>query len=172
MIKTWLIKVSAPIYGADIYYRAYSKNNPELLDNWYESICENIIRESWDKYSWQLHLEDGESEEDYEEACNQAWENWRCDCCIEVSEATQEDLQNIAPDGNVDNVKIIYDERDVFLLYFKGLVINWRSIQKKPVSGTLLLIKKDLEEGFIEMLENYFSNKNEFRWNGVTIKLI
>ena len=51
MIKTWLISASAPICGTDTYYRAYSEVNPELLEEW-NYICEDIIQELWDKYSW------------------------------------------------------------------------------------------------------------------------
>lgn len=112
MIKTWLISASAPICGTDTYYRAYSEVNPELLDNW-NDICNDIIQELWDDYSWGLHLEDEEyeTEEEEDEAYEQAWEDWQCDCNISVDEATQEDLEDVAPGGNIDNIEIVYDER-------------------------------------------------------------
>ena len=65
---------------------------------------------------------------------------------------------------------------NIYLQYLKELMINWRCIQKKPIGGCLMLIKNDLEEDFIEMLENYLGdfkvNENEFYWNGTTIKLV
>ena len=112
-IKTWLISASAPICGTDTYYVAYSEVNPELLDNWYEDICINIIQKLWDNYSWGLHLDDEEyeSEEEEKEAYDQAWEDWKCDCNIYVEEATKEDLKDVAPGGNINNIEIVYDER-------------------------------------------------------------
>jgi len=113
-MKQWLIKASAPICGTYTYYRAYSEVNPELLNNWYEDVCMNIIQELWDNYSWALHLddEDYETEEDREEAYDQAWEDWKYDCEINVDEATEEDLQDVAPAGDIENIEIIYDERN------------------------------------------------------------
>lgn len=116
MIKTWLISASAPICGADIYYRAYSEVNPELLERW-NDICDQIVEELWDNYSWGLHPEDEEydSEEEeneaYEQAYEQAYEDWKCDCNINVDEATQEDLEDVAPGGDVNSIEIVYDER-------------------------------------------------------------
>lgn len=112
MIKTWLITASAPICGTDTYYRAYSENNPEFLENW-NDICDDIIQELWDNYSWGLHLEDEEyeSQEEEDEAYDQAWEDWKCDCEICVDEATEEGLKDVAPGGNIDNIEIVYDER-------------------------------------------------------------
>lgn len=113
MIKTWLISASAPICGTDIYYRAYSEANPELLKSW-DDICDQIIEELWDNYSWGLHLEDEEydSEEEENEAYEQAYEDWKYDCEINVEEATQEDLKDVAPGGNIDCIEIVYDERE------------------------------------------------------------
>ena len=112
MIKTWLVSASAPICGTDTYYRAYSEVNPELLENW-NDICNDIIQELWDKYSWGLHLDDEEyeSQEEEDEAYDQAWEDCKYDCGILVDEATEEDLEDVAPGGNIDNIEIIYDER-------------------------------------------------------------
>ena len=68
------------------------------------------------------------------------------------------------------------EKNNVYIQYFKELIINWRCIQKKPIGGTLLLIKEDLEEDFINTINNYLSNfkinKNEFYWIGIIIKLI
>ena len=64
----------------------------------------------------------------------------------------------------------------IYLQYLKELMINWRCIQKKPVGGSLILVKNDLEEDFIKMLESHLHefkiNGNEFCLNGTTIKLI
>ena len=74
----------------------------------------NIIQELWDKYSWGLHIEseDYDSEEEEQEAYEQAYEDWECDCNINVDEATEEDLEDVALGGNVDNIEIVYDERE------------------------------------------------------------
>lgn len=65
---------------------------------------------------------------------------------------------------------------NVYLQYLRELMTNWRCIQKKPIGGCLMLIKSDLEEDFIEMLENHLHNfkvnENEFYCNGTTIKLV
>lgn len=109
MIKTWLISASAPICGTDTYYRAYSEVNPELLENW-NYICDDIIQELWDSYSWYLEDDEYDSEE-VDEAYEQAWEDWEYNCSIVVDEATEEDLEDVAPGGNIDNIEIVYDER-------------------------------------------------------------
>jgi len=107
MIKTWLIKASAPICGTDTDYIAYSEKNPEFSEDW-DNICNFIIEDLWDNYSWCLHLEDEEydSEEEENEAYDQAYEDWRCDCNIYVEEATEEDLED------VNAIEIVYDERE------------------------------------------------------------
>jgi hypothetical protein len=65
---------------------------------------------------------------------------------------------------------------NIYLQYLRELMINWRCIQKKPIGGCLMLIKNDLEEDFIEMLESHLHdfkvNEDEFHWNGTTIKLV
>ena len=112
MIKPWLITASAPICGTDTYYRAYSEENPELSEDW-SYVFDLIVEDLWNEYSWGLHLEDEEYESEDEEyqAREQAYEDWRCDCSISVDEATEEDLENVAPGGNIDNIEIVYDER-------------------------------------------------------------
>ena len=86
--------------------------NPELSEAWID-ICADIIQELWDNYSWGLHLEDEEyeSEEEEQEAYDQAWEDWQCDCNINVDEATEKDLEDVAPGGNIEHIEIVYDER-------------------------------------------------------------
>lgn len=112
MIKIWLIKASAPVCGTDTYYRAYSEANPELSESW-NNICDQIVEDLWDNYNWCLHLDDEEyeSEEEEQEAYDQAYEDWRCDCNIDVDEATEEDLEDVAPGGDVNAIEIVYDER-------------------------------------------------------------
>ena len=111
-MKTWLVTASAPLCGTDTYYRAYSEVNPELSEDW-DDICMNIIQELWDNYSWGLHLEDGEyeSQEEEDEAYDQAWEDWRCDCSVCVEESSEEEILDIAPGGDINAVEIVYDER-------------------------------------------------------------
>ena len=113
MIKTWLISASAPICGTDTYYLAYAEDNPEFSENW-QDIENSIIEELWDNYSYLLHLDDEEydSEEDEIEAYDQAYEDWRCDCEVHAEEATEEDLEDVAPGGDVKCIEIIYDERN------------------------------------------------------------
>ena len=113
MIKTWLISATAPIAGCEEYYVAYSEENPETLPDWDDIVME-IIQELWDNYSWCLHLDDEEyeTEEEETEAYDQAWEDWKCDCEVCVEEASQNDLEDIAPGGDINNIEIIYDERE------------------------------------------------------------
>ena len=63
-----------------------------------------------------------------------------------------------------------------YLQHLRELIINWRCIQKKPIGGCLMLIKNNLEEDFIKMLENHLHdfkvNENEFYFSGITIKLV
>lgn len=110
-MKKWLIKASAPVCGTDTYYRAYSEENP--LDACPE-IYDEIIEELWDNYSYLLHIEDEEyeTEEELNEAWDQAYEDWRCDCNIYAEEATDEDFEIHAPGGNLDALEIKYDKRN------------------------------------------------------------
>ena len=113
MIKTWLIKASGPICGTDTYYLAYSEDNPEYIEEW-SYIEDKIIQDLWDSYSWCLHLDDEEydSEEEKTEAYDQAWEDWKCDCEISVEEVeSKEEIEDIAPGGDVDSIEIVYDKR-------------------------------------------------------------
>lgn len=110
-MKQWLITANAPFCGTETHYGAYSESNP--LEK-FPKLEEDIIQELWDDYSYLLHLddEDYESEEDRDEAYDQAWEDWRCDCNIYAEEATDEDFEMYAPGGDVKCLEIIYDERN------------------------------------------------------------
>lgn len=105
MVKTWLIKASAPICGGvDIYYSAYSKEDPLDSDNFpFNEITECL----WENYGYLLHLEDEEyeSDEERDEAYDQAYENWVCDCSFSSEEM---DLD----EDNPEDYELIYDERE------------------------------------------------------------
>lgn len=104
MIKAWLIKASAPICGTDTYYSAYSKKDPlDSNDFPFNEITESL----WEDYSYLLHLDDEEydSEEERDEAWDQAYENWKCDCSFSSEEM---DLD----EDNPDDYELIYDERN------------------------------------------------------------
>ena len=75
-MSVWLVTVSPPIVGCDEHYLC--REDPNEIEDLYDNIELQLIEESWDQYSWTLHLEDDdyESEEEYEEACNEAYENW------------------------------------------------------------------------------------------------
>lgn len=109
-MKQWLIKASAPICGTDTVYLAYCDNDP--LDD--DSVWEYIVNDLWDMYSWTLHLDDEEydTEEDYEEAMDQAWEDWRTDCDISAEEADNEEIEDLAPGGDINNIAIVIDHRN------------------------------------------------------------
>ena len=111
-MKTWLITAEAPIAGCEEYYVAYSKENPETLPCWNDIVME-IIQELWDNYSWNLHLDDEEydSEEERDEAYDQAWEDWKCDCYIYAKKSSKEEIIDNAPGGDINALDIIYDER-------------------------------------------------------------
>jgi hypothetical protein len=103
MIKPWLIAVSAPICGTDTYYCAYSEDDPLNYDDFPFDEITNYL---WDNYSYLLHLDDEEyeSEEEREEAQDQAYEDWKCDCNFSSEEM---DLEL----DNPDDYETIYDER-------------------------------------------------------------
>ena len=113
MIKTWLITATAPVAGCEEHYVVYSENTPEDLPGWDDFII-NITQDLWDNYSWCLHLDDEEyeSQEEEDEVYEQAWEDWKCDCNINVDEATEEDLKDVAPGGYIGALEIIHDERN------------------------------------------------------------
>ena len=123
MIKTWLITASAPICGTDTHYCAFSEENP--LEN-FELYPKNILDEFpfdeiteylWESYSYLLHLDDEEyeSQEEEDEAYDQAYEDWKCDCNFRSDEVSLEDLRDYASGGSKsenDLPEIIYDERE------------------------------------------------------------
>lgn len=112
-MKIWLITATAPIAGCEEHYVAYSEENPETLQCW-DDITMNIVQDLWDSYSWCLHLDDVEyeTEEEEEEAYDQAWEDWRCDCEVYAAESTEEEVIDNAPGGNINALDIVYDERE------------------------------------------------------------
>ena len=104
MIKTWLITASAPICGTDTCYSAYSQENPLDMDEFpFDEITEYL----WENYSYLLHLDDEEyeSEEERDEAYDQAYEDWKCDCNFSAEEM---DLEV----DNPDEYEVVYDERE------------------------------------------------------------
>lgn len=112
MIKSWLIKASAPFCGTDTYFTAFSDGDPlDAADFPYEEI----INDLWNDYSYLLHLdEDYDSEEDYTEAQEQAYEDWGYDCNFSSEEMSLKELQDYIPGGPTsddDLPEIIYDER-------------------------------------------------------------
>ena len=112
-MKTWLITAEAPICGTSTYYCAFSDGDPLDKDDF---PYDEITAELWDNYSWLLHLEDEEyeSEEEYDEAYIQAYEDWKCDCNIYSDEMSLKDLQDYIPGGpksDKDLPDVIYDER-------------------------------------------------------------
>lgn len=84
-MSVWLVTVSPPVVGCDEHYLC--RKNPDEIENFERQL----IEESWDQYSYTLHLEDDdyESEEEYEEICNEAYENW-----IEDTEVTWEEYES------------------------------------------------------------------------------
>ena len=88
-MSVWLVTVSPPVVGCDEHYLC--RENPDEIEDWYANFELQLIEESWDQYSWTLHLEDDEyeSEDEYEEACNEAYENW-----IEDTEVTWEEYES------------------------------------------------------------------------------
>jgi hypothetical protein len=88
-------------------------------------------------------------------------------------------MKGIDKYGYVEDLELakrIIKENNIYLQYLKELMVNWRCIQKKPVGGSLILVKNDLEEDFVKTLENHLHNfkinENEFYLSGITIKLI
>ena len=103
MIKPWLITASAPIGGATEYYCAYSDGDPLCDDDFpYSEIIDHL----WNEYNLYLHLDEEEydSEEEEEEAYDQAYEDWCCDCSFKSEEM---DLEV----DNPEDYEIVYDER-------------------------------------------------------------
>lgn len=110
-MKKWLIKASAPFCGTDIFYRAYSEQDP--LEACPE-IWDEIIEELWENYSYLLDIEEEENgtDEEIDTALDRAYEEWKQDCNIYAEEATDEDFKINAPAGDIRNLEIKYDERN------------------------------------------------------------
>ena len=109
-MKQWLINASAPFCGTDTVYLAYCDEDPLDIDG----VWEHIVDDLWDNYSYLLHLDDDdyETEEDYEEAYDQAYEDWRQDCNIYSEEATDKEIEDNAPGGDINNIEIVIDHRN------------------------------------------------------------
>ena len=90
-MSVWLITVSPPIVGCDEHYLC--RENPDEIEDWYDNIERQLIEESWQNYSWTLHLaeEDYESEEEYEEIYNETYENWVDDTDVTWEEYESEE---------------------------------------------------------------------------------
>lgn len=111
-MKTWLIVAYCP-YASETYM-AYADENPEEEleeDGTFGSLLEDL----WEGYNYiefdnlENDLEDDEeiSDEEY----NEIYENWMANSRVDVKEATLDEITEHAPDGNLDYVEIIYDER-------------------------------------------------------------
>lgn len=113
-MKTWIIEAIAPLAGCRDYYVAYSEENPTTIDTFIDNIIPALCEDLWDNYSWGLHLDDDEyeSEEEYDNIYDEAYQNWIEDCDIIASECTEEELIEYAPGGNLDALEIVYDERN------------------------------------------------------------
>lgn len=113
-IKSWLVTASAPFCGTDTHYTAFSEGDPLDAEGFpYNDITDEL----WGNYSYLLHLDDEEyeSEEEREEALEQAYEDWACDCSFDSQEMSLEELQDYIPGGATyegELPEIIYDERD------------------------------------------------------------
>lgn len=90
-MSVWLVTVSPPVVGCDEHYLC--RENPDEIENWYDNFERQLIEESWDNYSWTLHLDDDdyESEEDYEEAYDSAYEDWVQDTGVTWEEFESEE---------------------------------------------------------------------------------
>lgn len=115
-MKSYLIEAQAPLAGCVEYYAAYAKDDSfEMTDEWLDTereICEDL----WFNYGYLLHLEDY-SEEEVEEEGYESYEDfeesqylsWLDDCNINISECSEEELDDYAPGGG--HLDVIYDER-------------------------------------------------------------
>lgn len=94
-MSAWLVTVSPNVCGCDEHY--ISLEDPELREEW-NVIEEELIDESWNNYSWTLHLDDEEyeTEEEEDKAYTEANEEWRMDTDVfweewESKEAIEEE---------------------------------------------------------------------------------
>lgn len=88
-MSVWLVTVSPPVVGCDEHYLC--RENPDEIENWYDDFERQLVEDSWLNYSWTLHLDDDdyESEEDYEEAYDAAYEDW-----VQDTEVTWEEYES------------------------------------------------------------------------------
>ena len=87
-MSVWLITVSPPVVECDEHYLC--RKNPDEIENWYDDFERQLVEDSWNDYSWTLHLDDDyESEEDYEEEYDAAYEDW-----IQDTEVTWEEYES------------------------------------------------------------------------------
>ena len=88
-MSAWLVTVSPPVVGCDEHYICH--RNPDEIGDWYCNFELGLIEESWNEYSWTLHLDDDEyeSEEEYDEAYDEAYEDW-----IQSTEVTWEEWES------------------------------------------------------------------------------
>lgn len=109
-MKCWLITASTPIFGTDEYYVAYAKENPEqeLIKS---GVYDEIIEDLWVNWG-ERYMEDEEfdSEEEEEEALDEARENWDGECTVSIEEIEETELKDYFPEGCEPD--IIYDERN------------------------------------------------------------
>ena len=93
MVTSWLITAEAPLCGTETHYCAFSDGDPCSKENF---PWDQITEELWDMYSWLLHLEDEEyeSEEEEQEAYDNAYDEWKQDCNIYCEEMSLEELQD------------------------------------------------------------------------------
>ena len=109
-MKCWLITASAPICGTDEHYGAYAEENPEqeLIES---GVYDEIIEDLWVNWG-QKYIGDEEfdSEEEEEEAWDEARENWDGECTVSIEEIEETELKDYFPEGCEPD--IIYDERN------------------------------------------------------------
>ena len=107
-IKPWIIKVSYG-YNCSNYYGAYSVNNPldskDFPDDFYATATEDL----WNDYGYIVtgwnnsNMENDEDSEAYEEEYAQLREDFDYDV---------EFIAYIDEDNEIDDVEIVYDERE------------------------------------------------------------
>ena len=84
-MSAWLVTVSPNVVGCDEHY--ISLENPDERKDWMEIEAE-LIEESWMSYSWTLHLDDieYENDEDEEKAYDEAYDEWVADTDVHWDE--------------------------------------------------------------------------------------
>lgn len=109
-MKTWLIVAYCPY--ANETYMAYAEENPE------EELKENgtfgsLLEDLWEGYNYiEFDSLESDDEEVSDEECEEIYENWMANSGVDVKEATLDEIKEYTPDGNLDYVEVIYDERE------------------------------------------------------------